>query len=214
MANPCFFDMYDQWIFNKIHLFFEGYMKDLKESWPLFLLVVFIVLLGKVVAATQKTMSKSETQTSDSVSDWLLNDKNYANKEKQRKVFITHFDEAIAKNNYDEAKRDGDMIFSFFAYDSVYHRTLEKFIEKQNNTLVLVDNVVSDSLLEKLTFTEKEILELIAQQKTRSKQLKCYLSPKKLLKGIEQVSFRSSNLRKRKTYCWFGRVSISIKIIT
>ncbi len=61
------------------------------------------------------------------------------------------------------------MIFSFFAYDSVYHRTLEKFIEKQNNTLVLVDNVVSDSLLEKLTFTEKEILELIAQQKTRSK---------------------------------------------
>lgn len=57
-------------------------MKDLKESWPLFLLVVFIVLLGKVVAATQKTMSKSETQTSDSGSDWLLNDKNYANKEK------------------------------------------------------------------------------------------------------------------------------------
>lgn len=45
-----------------------------------------------------------------------------------------------------------------------------QYISKNLENDLLVDNAMSDNLLDKLTFTEKKILELIAQQKT-SKQI-------------------------------------------
>ncbi|GGD54941.1 hypothetical protein GCM10011514_18910 [Emticicia aquatilis] len=116
-------------------------MKDLRECWLLLLLVAFVISIGQGCSSDgDKTMRKSEIQKSDSIHNWLLNDKNYVNKEQYRKVFMKHFDEAIAKKNYDEAKMllvdYGDMIFPLHAYDSLYHRTLNNFIDKHNETLL------------------------------------------------------------------------------
>lgn len=116
-------------------------MKDFRDSLLLLLLVVFIIFIEQGCNSDAgKATGRSEVQKSDSIHNWLLDDKNYVNKEQYRKVFKTHFDGAIAKKNYDEAKtlliNYGDILLEIYAYDSVYHYTLGDYINKYSNTLV------------------------------------------------------------------------------
>ena len=116
-------------------------MKDLRECWLLLLLVAFVIFIGQGCSSDgETTIRKSETQKSDSIHNWLLDDKNYANRVQYQKMFIKHFDEAIEKKNYADAKilltAYGDMIYPLHAYDSLYHHTLNNFIENHNQTLL------------------------------------------------------------------------------
>lgn len=115
-------------------------MKDLRECWLLLFLVAFVIFTGQGCRSDgETTIRKSEILESDSIHNWLHDDKNYANRVQYQKVFIKHFDEAIEKKNYDDAKilltAYGDMIFPLHAYDSLYHFTLNNFIENHNQTL-------------------------------------------------------------------------------
>jgi len=119
--------------------FFEGYMKDFKPNWLLFNFVVLVVVIIGCISDGGLATDKDVGQRVDSISNWLLNDKNYADRETYRKVFLKHFDEAIGQKNYGQAKKllltYGDMLFSFYAYDSLYHPTLDNFISKYNQEL-------------------------------------------------------------------------------
>lgn len=115
-------------------------MKNLKEYWLLLLLVVSVIFIGQGCdSGGERIMKKSEIQKSDSIQNWLLDDKNYANKAYYRQVFIKYFDDAIEKKDYEQAKiflvNYGDMLFPLHAYDSLYHRTLNSFIQKHDKIL-------------------------------------------------------------------------------
>lgn len=117
-------------------------MKDFKPNWlPLALIVLVVVIIKGCISDGGGATDKDVVQRKqiDSINNWLLNDKNYADKEAYRKVFLKHFDEAIGQKNYDQAKKllltYGDMLFSFYAYDSLYHHTLDNFINKYNQEL-------------------------------------------------------------------------------
>lgn len=115
-------------------------MKDLREYWLLFLMMALVIFIGQGCSSDDQTIKgESDSQKADSAYNWLLNDENYVNKGQYRKVFTKHFDEAIRQKKYDDAKglllAYGDMLFPLRAYDSLYHNTLNNFIEKHSQTL-------------------------------------------------------------------------------
>jgi hypothetical protein len=80
--------------------FFEGDMKKNIPNWlPLAIIVVVLLIVQGCSTDTGLSTSKGVEQQADSIHNWLLDDKNYVNKEQYRKAFLKHFDEAIGQKN-------------------------------------------------------------------------------------------------------------------